>query len=73
MTYKLIDLFCGAGGLGLGFLWAGWQPLVANDLDDVFLRTYRHNVHGEAVAGDIRKPEVFDGIHVLYFERIALC
>jgi Alw26I/Eco31I/Esp3I family type II restriction m6 adenine DNA methyltransferase len=59
---RFIDLFCGAGGLGLGFLWAGWQPVVANDREEAFLRTYRHNVHGETVAGDIRKQEVFDEV-----------
>ncbi len=32
---RFIDLFCGAGGLGVfGFLWAGWQPIVANDLEE---------------------------------------
>lgn len=55
-----IDLFAGAGGLGLGFKWAGWQPIVANDIDAKFLETYAHNVHADIVAGSITRPEIFD-------------
>jgi DNA-cytosine methyltransferase len=53
-----VDLFAGAGGLGLGFMWAGWQPLVANEIEASFLDTYRANVHEEAVLGDIRDPAI---------------
>jgi DNA-cytosine methyltransferase len=55
-----IDLFSGAGGLGLGFKWAGWQPIVANDIDPKFLETYSNNVHSEIIAGSITKPEIFN-------------
>ena len=53
-----VDLFCGAGGLSLGFLWAGWQPVVANDIDEAFLETYRRNIHDEVILGDFREPGV---------------
>ncbi|HAG7488030.1 TPA: DNA cytosine methyltransferase, partial [Escherichia coli] len=33
-TGYYIDLFSGAGGLGLGFKWAGWTPLLANDIEE---------------------------------------
>lgn len=55
-----IDLFCGAGGMGLGFKWAGWRPVVANDLELQFVETYRHNVHGEAIAGSITDPQTVE-------------
>jgi Alw26I/Eco31I/Esp3I family type II restriction m6 adenine DNA methyltransferase len=55
-----IDLFCGAGGMGLGFRWAGWRPVIANDLEPRFVETYRRNVHGEAVAGSITDPETME-------------
>ena len=55
-----VDLFCGAGGMGLGFKWAGWRPIIANDLEPRFVETYRRNVHGEAVADSITNPETFE-------------
>jgi DNA (cytosine-5)-methyltransferase 1 len=53
-----VDLFAGAGGLSLGFQWAGWKPLVANDIDKSSLETYAANLHEDVVLGDIRDPEV---------------
>lgn len=60
-----VDLFCGAGGLGLGFKWAGWTPLVANDIETSFLETYADNVHTNVIPGDIRDEKVFDEIITL--------
>jgi Alw26I/Eco31I/Esp3I family type II restriction m6 adenine DNA methyltransferase len=59
---QFVDLFSGAGGLALGFIWAGWEPIVANDIQEAFLDTYRMNVHKNTVCGDIRKTEVFEMI-----------
>ncbi len=59
---QYVDLFSGAGGLSLGFKWAGWEPLVGNDIEDSFLATYRRNVHPTAVCGDIRQAAVFEEI-----------
>jgi Alw26I/Eco31I/Esp3I family type II restriction m6 adenine DNA methyltransferase len=55
-----IDLFSGAGGLGLGFKWAGWKPVVANDIDGHFLKTYAANVHEKVVHGSISDPEIVE-------------
>jgi DNA (cytosine-5)-methyltransferase 1 len=52
-----VDLFSGAGGLGLGFSWAEWLPLVANEIEAQFLHTYTANVHPGAVEGDIRAED----------------
>lgn len=46
---SFVDLFCGAGGLSLGFVWAGWTPVVGADFDASSLRTYRANVHEKAL------------------------
>jgi len=54
-----IDLFCGAGGMGLGFKWAGWKPIVANDIEPVFLETYGKNVHDNTVVGSLTDEAVF--------------
>ncbi len=56
---QYVDLFSGAGGLSLGFRWAGWEPIVANDIEKNFIETYSRNIHPEAVTGDIREPHVF--------------
>ncbi len=55
-----IDLFSGAGGMGLGFKWAGWTPIVANDIEPKFLSTYARNIHPRVVVGSITSPEIFD-------------
>ena len=57
-----IDLFCGAGGLSLGFKWAGWEPILGNDIEKSFLQTYQANVHHRVITGDIRDERVFDEI-----------
>lgn len=55
-----VDLFAGAGGMGLGFKWAGWQPVVANDIQPTFLATYAKSVHENVLTGSISDREVFD-------------
>lgn len=57
-----IDLFSGAGGLGLGFTWAGWTPMVASDIDARFLETHAANIDCPAIHGDLRDPAVADSI-----------
>jgi len=66
VTGAYVDLFSGAGGLGLGFKWAGWEPTVANDIEPRFLETYRANVHGNAVVGSLAEAEVFERL-------VAIC
>ena len=45
-------------GLSLGFSWAGWTPLVGNDLKERFTETYFLNVHDSVVPGDISEETV---------------
>lgn len=54
---KIIDLFCGAGGLSLGFTQEGFITALANDIEPCCIDTYSHN-HPETprkhiVLGDI--------------------
>ena len=44
----MVDLFCGAGGLSLGFQKAGFDLLLAADNDAKAIQTYRKNIgnHG---------------------------
>jgi len=64
LPYKgqFLDLFCGAGGMALGFIWAGWEPIVANDIEKDFIETYRTNIHDNVVIGDIRDQAVFEAV-----------
>lgn len=55
----LVDLFCGAGGLSLGFKQIGFKTIFANDFDSLCIETYKYN-HPEIpsekiICGDIRK------------------
>jgi len=61
---KMVDLFCGAGGLSLGFTQEGFITSLANDIQECCVDTYAHN-HPETprdhiVLGDIK--QVVEGI-----------
>lgn len=40
---KIIDFFCGAGGLSLGFSQEGFKINLANDFEDVCIETFKYN------------------------------
>lgn len=50
---KAIDLFCGCGGLSLGFQKAGFQITAAYDLWDVAIETYNSNFLHKAIKKNI--------------------
>ncbi|MGL4739416.1 MAG: DNA cytosine methyltransferase [Sarcina sp.] len=55
----IIDLFCGAGGMSLGFYQNKFKTLLANDIEEVCVETYSFN-HLEVprervIAGDIKQ------------------
>lgn len=52
--YKLVSLFAGIGGIDLGFEFAGFDCIWANDFDKFACKTYRANVGDQIVEGDIR-------------------
>lgn len=52
--YKLVSLFAGIGGIDLGFEFAGFDCIWANDFDKFACQTYRANVGTQIVEGDIR-------------------
>jgi len=54
--YKLIDLFCGAGGLSLGFSKAfghNFESVWANDFNKYAAETYNENFGNDCIIGDI--------------------
>lgn len=77
-TLDLIDLFCGAGGMSLGFQMAGLNPIYAIDIDKYSIDTYRANFGDHAICGDIRAVEtspkpavVIDGPPCQGFSRLG--
>lgn len=55
----LIDLFCGAGGLSLGFIQNNFKIELANDIEEVCINTYKYN-HPDTpskkiILGDLKK------------------
>ncbi len=70
----LVDFFCGAGGLSLGFLQEGFNVKLANDIEDVCIQTYKYN-HPELptsklIKGDIK--EIVDHIEDYINEDIDI-
>lgn len=70
VNYNLVDFFCGAGGLSLGFIQEGFNVRLANDVENVCINTYMYN-HPElssnlVVKGDIR--EIVDNLDT-YIDR----
>lgn len=53
MSYKVVSLFSGAGGLDLGFIEAGFNVVWANDLFSEAVETYQKNIGQHIVLGDL--------------------
>src|SRR5208283_3125005 len=48
--FTMVDLFCGAGGMSLGFHRAGFQQVLANEYSVDAEWTYQHNILPETFA-----------------------
>ena len=56
--FKVLDLFCGAGGLSRGFIDAGFEVVLGVDFDQNALNTFKLNHDGaEAMSLDLFKKE----------------
>lgn len=54
IKYRTVSLFSGIGGFDLGFEYAGFNLIWANDFDKYACQTYKENVSKNIVCGDIR-------------------
>lgn len=68
-----IDLFAGAGGMSYGLKKAGFNVLLANEIEDAMCQTYRHN-HPETklIHQDISKVNFKDELLELGYEKVDL-
>lgn len=56
--YKVLDMFCGAGGLSKGFIDAGYDIILGVDFDEAALKTFEKNHKGaKALKLDLFKDE----------------
>ena len=54
---KVVDLFCGCGGLSLGFQKAGYEVIAAFDNWDEAVTVYRNNFHHPVIDMDLSDEE----------------
>lgn len=54
MTYGVVDLFCGVGGLTCGFEKAGLNVVAGYDLDATCEYAYNHNNNAKFINNDIK-------------------
>ena len=56
-NYSYIDLFCGAGGITIGFSDQEFELLLANDIEKSALETLRHNLLNTHPHIDLNRTE----------------
>ncbi len=56
--FTAVSLFCGAGGLDMGFHRAGFKTLWANDIDADACKTHHAWSHSTVVCDDISKIDM---------------
>ncbi|EJO2025944.1 DNA (cytosine-5-)-methyltransferase [Vibrio parahaemolyticus] len=60
---SFIDLFCGAGGITIGFTKAGWNPALCVDFNKNVALTHERNYAGLPFKqGDLSDPELLNDI-----------
>ncbi len=55
---RTVSLFCGCGGLDLGFANEGYDIVWANDFDKYAVQTYNTNFNHQAVCADITAVDI---------------
>ncbi|MFP4333427.1 MAG: DNA cytosine methyltransferase [Campylobacterales bacterium] len=73
MKPKAIEVFAGAGGLSLGLKRAGFDIILANELEKDFAQTYKANHSStKVICADIRSVDFKNEIEKLGLQKIDL-
>ncbi len=59
-TLNFIDLFSGAGGIGIGYEQAGYNHVFSADFDPGVAKTFRHNNNTPFIEGDLSDDSIFE-------------
>jgi DNA (cytosine-5)-methyltransferase 1 len=66
-----IDLFCGCGGMTLGFKWAGYNSVIASDIDENCGKTIQKNFpETKFILGDISNIDRINFDDILKNEEV---
>lgn len=57
---NFIDLFSGAGGIGIGYEQAGYEHIFSADFDPGVSKTFRHNNSIPFIEGDLSDESIFE-------------
>jgi len=60
VKHKVVSLFCGLGGMDLGFAQEGFDIIWANDISAMAAKTYGLNFGREALCADVTKMQISD-------------
>lgn len=66
---NFLDLFSGAGGIGIGFEQANYKHILSSDFDPAVAKTFRHNNSTPFVEGDLSHEDIFDKIKEVVGEK----
>lgn len=72
MKNKIIDLFCGCGGLSLGFEQAGFEVVLAIDMWEDAIKTFNHN-HKNNVAQCMNIHDLTNDFLKEFAEKNEVC
>jgi DNA (cytosine-5)-methyltransferase 1 len=68
---KIIDLFCGCGGFGLGAEMAGFETIAAIDIDETLQSAYKNNFpKTKVIQADLSKLESEDWKNIINGEDV---
>ncbi len=60
----VVDLFCGAGGMALGFHQAGFKTVLGLEIEEIFAKTFKDNFKCPVITAPIERAIKQDFINI---------